>query len=710
MKKRILSMCIRAVLSVAAFVAVASLKGKNVYASQSYNLWVGNTQVTSDKLSGNCIGGGTWSFSVDSKYYLNLNNANITDRSSGEGANIYANLDKPLEIKFTGKNTLSGQQNAIVSQKSLNLIGYNPDDSVEAISTTGPAILIREGSLFVNVTNATFKSTAAAGSGAINVQSDIGFQNGIYYVINESNVSNSKGINSTGGTITFDNCTVSAKGKDDAVYAGKVINFANDTVQVIEPANGAIGDSKHSIVDKNNGSRSATDVVIGKPKTVSVSASPTAGGTVEGGKIYARGLKATVKATPNSGYLFENWTENGQVVSGEAEYTFTVDDNNNNDYDLTANFSKDTCTITFNANNGTDGYATQTVNKGEAATLDPNVFTYAGHSFVKWTENADGSGRSYTDRESITINKNIRLYAQWKEKTYSVTVTSTEGGSAKADKTSGKEDDTVTLSANAYKEYEFKEWKVESGSVELSDKNDAGATFKIKNEDVKIKAVFEKKDIQEEDPDDPDNPTPTPTPAPAPNSPSENAIEAFNNGYMAPDDTTALGKTGKKYILDISSDCQLTVVKGNKFFIKDIDGRAEFDNKYKKLLSISKKGKVSAKKAADDLHFSFNNKKAGKKITVYINIIEPAVENNKKLKAEAKAGETFDFSTTIPLKAEFGKVKNKNVAENLTYEGEAAIGTDGKLHIKGTAKKKGTITIPFSVYGKKFKAVIKVRP
>ena len=194
----------------------------------------------------------------------------------------------------------------------------------------------------------------------------------------------------------------------------------------------------------------------------------------------------------------------------------------------------------------------------------------------------------------------------------------------------------------------------------------------------------------------------------APKTPGENAIEAMNKGYMAPGDTTKLKENGKKYELDISSDCQLSVVKGNKFFISNMDGTAEGD--YNKELSISKKGKVSAKKPAENLHFWFNHKETGKRVTVSINIIEPSIDAGNKLKAETKTGETFDFVTTIPLNAEFDTVRNKGAADGLIYSGVEAIGKDGKLHIKGTALKKGKITIPFTVYGKKFKAVIKVKP
>ena len=211
-----------------------------------------------------------------------------------------------------------------------------------------------------------------------------------------------------------------------------------------------------------------------------------------------------------------------------------------------------------------------------------------------------------------------------------------------------------------------------------------------------------------DDPTNPDNPTPIPTPTPAFKTLSGNAIEAMNKGFAAPGDTTVLTGSGKNYKLEVNSDCQITVVKGNKFFVSDIDGQAEGD--YNKELSINKKGKVSAKKPSGNFHFWFNHKKTGNKVTVSINIIEPSIDGEKKLKAETKAGEIFDFATTIPLNAEFGTIKNKGVSDGLSCSGIEAIGEDGKLHIKGTALKKGKVTIPFTVYGKRFKAVIQIKP
>ena len=218
--------------------------------------------------------------------------------------------------------------------------------------------------------------------------------------------------------------------------------------------------------------------------------------------------------------------------------------------------------------------------------------------------------------------------------------------------------------------------------------------------DYTINSKEEKKDP--DDPSDPDKPDPTPTP-----TPKEEALEAMKNTLAATGDTIMLTKRGKKYGLKTDVSGTLTVVKGNKFVLFDIDGKPVFIKN--KAVKISKKGKVQAKKEISDYRFSYKDKVNGKNISVSLNVINPSITGGKKLTASTVAGTDFDFSTTIPLNAEFLKVKNKGVAENLTYQGETALGDDGKLHIKGKALKKGTVKIPFKVYGKKFTVKLKVK-
>jgi hypothetical protein len=75
-----------------------------------------------------------------------------------------------------------------------------------------------------------------------------------------------------------------------------------------------------------------------KNSVITVNANPTAGGMVSGGGTYMDHTTCTLTATANSGYTFENWTENGTVVSTEATYTFTVSGNKS----LVANFTAGT--------------------------------------------------------------------------------------------------------------------------------------------------------------------------------------------------------------------------------------------------------------------------------------------------------------------------------------------------------------------------------
>ena len=60
---------------------------------------------------------------------------------------------------------------------------------------------------------------------------------------------------------------------------------------------------------------------------ISVAASPGISGTVAGGGSYPAGSNVTVTATPNPGSTFINWTENGNVVSTSATYTFAAASN-----------------------------------------------------------------------------------------------------------------------------------------------------------------------------------------------------------------------------------------------------------------------------------------------------------------------------------------------------------------------------------------------
>ncbi|MBR5323590.1 MAG: T9SS type A sorting domain-containing protein [Muribaculaceae bacterium] len=133
-----------------------------------------------------------------------------------------------------------------------------------------------------------------------------------------------------------------------------------------------------------------------------------------------KGSSTTVVAAANSGYIFKNWTVNGNVVSTNASYTFTA----NEDMNLVANFSK-TYTVTVNANNSSFGKAyvgnnqnetSVTVEEGGSVTLTAVAFD--GYKFTGWKE-----GRKTISTDAVytisNITANIAYTANFAAKTYS---------------------------------------------------------------------------------------------------------------------------------------------------------------------------------------------------------------------------------------------------------------------------------------------------
>ena len=67
---------------------------------------------------------------------------------------------------------------------------------------------------------------------------------------------------------------------------------------------------------------------------ITTSCSPTNGGMVVGGGSYMAGANVTLTATPNSGYMFSGWTEDGVMISNQPTYSFQA----RSDRHLVANF------------------------------------------------------------------------------------------------------------------------------------------------------------------------------------------------------------------------------------------------------------------------------------------------------------------------------------------------------------------------------------
>lgn len=207
----------------------------------------------------------------------------------------------------------------------------------------------------------------------------------------------------TGGTVT-------GGGTYDQGTSATVIATANTGYTFVNwMENGNVISTSTSYTFTVNGNRNLMANFSLNSHTITVSASPSTGGTVTGGGNYNFGASATVTATPNAGYTFLNWTENGTVVSMNSSYTFTVNDNRN----FIANFSQNAHTITVSASPATGGTVTGsgTFNYGTSITVTatPN----ADYSFVNWSEN--GTVVSTNSQFSFTVESDRNLVATFTE-------------------------------------------------------------------------------------------------------------------------------------------------------------------------------------------------------------------------------------------------------------------------------------------------------
>jgi hypothetical protein len=116
-----------------------------------------------------------------------------------------------------------------------------------------------------------------------------------------------------------------------------------------------------------------------------LSSNPIAGGTTNGAGNFNSGSSVTVTATPNVGYSFTNWTENGNIVSTDTSYQFTITGNRT----LVANFAAVIYSVTLSVNPVAGG----SVNGGGLYNSGSSVTVIAtgnaGYVFTNWTENGN---------------------------------------------------------------------------------------------------------------------------------------------------------------------------------------------------------------------------------------------------------------------------------------------------------------------------------
>ena len=218
-------------------------------------------------------------------------------------------------------------------------------------------------------------------------------------------------------------------------------------------------------------------------------------GSMSGFGSYLEGEIVTVIATPNTGYEFAGWIENGSVVSEDAEYTFEI----TKDRILYANFIQ--IKMAYNITTMVNPEKVGVVIGNDIYYQDVEVTLTAipiknGYEFVNWTENDSivSEDAQYTfvatrDRELVANFVLLEYYV-------SAVVNSAEAGEVTGDGNYNHGED-VTLTAIANEGYKFVNW-TENGEVISSLAEYSFVIIK----DRSLVANFEKL----EDPENPENP------------------------------------------------------------------------------------------------------------------------------------------------------------------------------------------------------------
>ena len=288
----------------------------------------------------------------------------------------------------------------------------------------------------------------------------------------DMNVSHASSMSSSATTFTVNatngNGALATLTRNNEIMGSATIN--NGTANITFAAPGQTGTATLTVFGYNKITYIATINITsggGTQYNVTVSANPTNGGTVTGGGTYNQGQSCTVTASANAGFTFTNWTENGNVVSTQASYTFTVNNNRN----LVANFQAQpqnfTISVSANPTNGGTVTGGGTYQQGQSCTVSATA--NSGFTFTNWTEN--GNVVSTNANYTFTVTGNRTLVANFTVQSYTISVSANPvlGGTVSGGGTY-QQGQSCTVSATANTGYTFTNW-TENGNVVSTNAN-----------------------------------------------------------------------------------------------------------------------------------------------------------------------------------------------------------------------------------------------
>lgn len=169
-------------------------------------------------------------------------------------------------------------------------------------------------------------------------------------------------------------------------------------------ADGEMVDGMESVTVETDGTIAELGPALGDGHTTTENAFDPTGGTVTmrgaHGAFYSASVMAASAPTRVKASMAENPGARGSVAFG-LRLPHLV-----------------RASIGYDANGGTGSMAGGRSAMGETVAVEPNGFTYAGHTFAGWNTKADGTGDPYRPGDVLTVTGDTTLYAQWEANTY----------------------------------------------------------------------------------------------------------------------------------------------------------------------------------------------------------------------------------------------------------------------------------------------------
>ena len=157
--------------------------------------------------------------------------------------------------------------------------------------------------------------------------------------------------------------------------------------------------------------------------TITATANPVEGGAVSGGGTYELGATCTLNAVAATGYEFVKWAQNGNAVSTEATFSFTVTSN----AVYVAHFNKlvnnYTVAVSLEPSAAGSVIGAGTYEEGTSCTLI--AMANPTYTFVSWTEN--GAVVSTDEQYTFSVERDRNLVAVFSQGLF-YTITASAGG------------------------------------------------------------------------------------------------------------------------------------------------------------------------------------------------------------------------------------------------------------------------------------------